>query len=249
MNIDDCMSILQSRADLHAEAVERGFSGASGEEDAGTVTANKALSEECAVVTTAAVAAVAAAEDDATQTLDVPGAGAGASAADINTSITQPSIDIDAIVEDLSQLDIITRFCLFQEERVRTYDEFSNRTKQLVVKEALDQYPNMVTEITTKFNSISKEIIRLKNNATRQGFSQLTQFIVDIQGAEREKLLLVAARQLDVIQDHLVVLQVRMGGRSQKNRDYLQEQILAIESKIRDFMENVMSMKSDLLFG
>lgn len=70
-----------------------------------------------------------------------------------------------------------------------------------------------------------------------------------MQSSEREKLLFIAAHHIDILQDNVQSLADVMGGKSEKNRDYLAKQIAAIEEKITDAMEGVMSLKSDILFA
>lgn len=82
-----------------------------------------------------------------------------------------------------------------------------------------------------------------------QGHTELAGYITSVQDAEKEKLMLVAALHLDIIQDTLTVLQSATGGKSIQQQQYLSRKITEVENTIVEAMDNITSLKCDLLFN
>ena len=88
----------------------------------------------------------------------------------------------------------------------------------------------------------------LQKAAANLGFAELASYIAIVQDAEKEKLMLMAALHLDTIQDTLTVLQDTTGGKSIQQQQYLDSKIADVEKTILEALQNIMSLKSDIMF-
>lgn len=71
--------------------------------------------------------------------------------------------------------------------------------------------------------------------------------ISKIQQLESNKLILTAAKHLDSIRERFPELSAHMGLTSQTESSYNSQKILECEENIRNVLENIQSMKCDLL--
>lgn len=77
--------------------------------------------------------------------------------------------------------------------------------------------------------------------------SEITHLVATIQAAEKQKLLLVAAKHMDILQDKLPSLQSLTGGKSAQQQLYLANQILEVEAVIAEALDELQSRKCDLI--
>ena len=76
---------------------------------------------------------------------------------------------------------------------------------------------------------------------------QLSKYIQLVQEKEKDKLLMIGAAHLDILQDRLKELQDITGGKTERQEQYLKDKINETEKIISESIENIMSIKSDLL--
>ncbi len=81
--------------------------------------------------------------------------------------------------------------------------------------------------------------------ATRN-LTDLVNGINNLQLAEKEKLMLVAAYHLDQMQKFIPTLQV-ISGNCDLQKDYLRDKIAETESNIREALDEIIACKIDLL--
>ena len=58
---------------------------------------------------------------------------------------------------------------------------------------------------------------------------------------------MVAARHLDIIQDHVGTFSSITGGKSKQQQDYLKQQILQVEERISELVQEIICYKCDLV--
>jgi hypothetical protein len=71
--------------------------------------------------------------------------------------------------------------------------------------------------------------------------------ISNIQKAEKDKLLYVAAFHLDQIQPSIPTMHSAIGGSSEVQKQYLRKKIQETESAISEEMENIQAIKVDFM--
>ncbi len=169
-----------------------------------------------------------------------------------------PSTAIPNILSSLSILELITLLLSLQQERVETYREYDNVLNVLLQENKLNEYPNLVAEITSIFTVISDKINSIKNIIKEKGEEQLYKHILKIQAYEKEKLVLIASKHLDKIQQKLnpanefnILESSDSKGRSHvlavTDPTYINKQINELESNIMEEVDNVVSLKAEYL--
>jgi len=170
-----------------------------------------------------------------------------------------PSTAIPTILSSLSILELITLLLSLQQERVETYREYDNVLHVLLQGNKLNEYPNLVAEITSIFTIISEKINNIKHIVKEKGEEQLHKHILSIQTYEKEKLVLIASKHLDTIQQKLnpdsqynVLESSDSKGRSHvlavTDPNYINKQIQALECGIMEEVDNVISLKAEYLY-
>jgi len=169
-----------------------------------------------------------------------------------------PSTAIPNILSSLSILELITLLLSLQQERVETYREYDNVLNVLLQENKLNEYPNLVAEITSIFTVISEKINSVKNIIKEKGEEQLYKHILNIQAYEKEKLVLIASKHLDKIQQKLnpdndfnILESSDSKGRSHvlavTDPTYINKQINELQSNIMEEVDNVVSLKAEYL--
>lgn len=82
--------------------------------------------------------------------------------------------------------------------------------------------------------------------STREHGAEVCRLVVSIQRHEKEKLTLVAARHLDMLQDSLGSLGALTGGKSQQQIDYLRTKVAETEEAISEALQELQALKCDL---
>ena len=170
-----------------------------------------------------------------------------------------PSTAIPNLLSSLSMLELITLLLSLQQERVETYREYDNVLHVLLQENKLSEYPNLVAEITSIFTIISEKINNIKNIVKEErGEELLYKHITSIQAHEKEKLVLIASKHLDKIQQKLnpdnqfnIFESSETKGRnhvlSVTDPNYINKQINELESNIMEEVGNIMSLKAEYL--
>ena len=170
-----------------------------------------------------------------------------------------PSTAIPNLLSSLSMLELITLLLSLQQERVETYREYDNVLHVLLQENKLSEYPNLVAEITSIFTIISEKINNIKNIVKEErGEELLYKHIISIQAHEKEKLVLIASKHLDKIQQKLnpdnqfnIFESSETKGRnhvlSVTDPNYINKQINELESNIMEEVGNIMSLKAEYL--
>jgi hypothetical protein len=68
-----------------------------------------------------------------------------------------------------------------------------------------------------------------------------------VQAGEKQKLLLVAAKHLDALQDEVSALSKLTGGKTASQQEYLAKQVAENEVAISEALQEIMSTKQDLI--
>ena len=71
--------------------------------------------------------------------------------------------------------------------------------------------------------------------------------VAAIQEKEKEKLTLIAARHMDIIQDHVGSFNSITGGKSRQQQEYLAKQNTEVEERISELVEELICYKCDLI--
>ncbi len=169
-----------------------------------------------------------------------------------------PSTAIPTLLSSLSMLELITLLLSLQQERVETYREYDNVLNVLLQENKLSEYPNLVAEITSIFTIISEKINNIKNIVKEKGEELLHKHITSIQSYEKDKLVLIASKHLDKIQQKLnpdnqfnLFESSDSKGRSHvlavTDPNYINKQINELESNIMEDVDNIMSLKAEYL--
>ncbi|KAJ1399187.1 DNA repair REX1-B-domain-containing protein [Ochromonadaceae sp. CCMP2298] len=151
-----------------------------------------------------------------------------------------------AALEALSSLDLVKEFQKRQEERLMIYRYFDSALAEIMEQHAAGRYPAVCAEVTGKFSSISVAINLLKDVLIARQQAEVCLCITRVQEAERHKLMLVAARHLDLLQDSVGELGRITGGKTEQQEKYLQEQITTIEASIVEAMEDTQAVVCDM---
>jgi hypothetical protein len=85
-----------------------------------------------------------------------------------------------------------------------------------------------------------------QDEAIRRSATTLAKSISSLQQLEKEKLLLVAAKHLDLMQSHVPSLQAAMGGECNVQKKYLAKKILDVESLVNEEIDNIQAFKIDI---
>lgn len=99
-------------------------------------------------------------------------------------------------------VELVKRFQVLQEERIRTFNELDQAHKQFLsaapnYEVAFDDFKKCVSKVTDKFQSVSKEIIQIKATLdTEHRDTNLGQLVGKVQDLEEKKLQTVVDLQL-----------------------------------------------------
>jgi hypothetical protein len=152
------------------------------------------------------------------------------------------------LTENKTTLELVNTFLSLQEERVKVYKYFDNELKVLLTGPGgVTEYPKLCGRVTAKFSSIGNEIIKTKDVIAERDQKDLLSYINTIQKWEKQKLMLVAAKHLDVLQDEVSALSKMTGGKTERQEKYLEEQLEEAFSHIVEGLEGIQSIKCELV--
>jgi len=153
------------------------------------------------------------------------------------------------VLRKLSTLELLNLFTALQGERVETYAGFNKAVALLAKESRVDEYPMLCGETTSVFSVLSRRIIEIKDILSeRQEGAPLAKLLQAIQDKEREKLVLVAAKHLDILQPHLPA-QINQANNMTlvPNSPDLDTKIASIEEAVSEIIEEVVASKVDLM--
>ena len=149
---------------------------------------------------------------------------------------------------DKSTLELVNNFVSLQEERVQVYRYFDNELKVLLSGPAgVEEYPKLCTRVTAKFSDIGIEMVKIRDLIGMRNQKELLSYINAVQQWEKKKLMLIAAKHLDILQDKVSTLSQMTGGKTERQEKYLAEQLEECFGGITEALEGIMSAKCELL--
>mmetsp|Transcript_22124 Transcript_22124/g.31784 ORF Transcript_22124/g.31784 Transcript_22124/m.31784 type:complete len:205 (+) Transcript_22124:16-630(+) len=162
-----------------------------------------------------------------------------------NSNLATASTKICLSDEEL--VTILNTIFTLQAQRVMVYKDFDIKLASVVSNNDMHLYPSQCKDITDKFIAISNNVIHIKENLQMAEQTELANIINTIQAAEKQKLMLVAAKHMDILQDKVPSLQSLTGGKSTQQQVYLANQILEVETVIAEALDELQSRKCDLI--
>ena len=156
-------------------------------------------------------------------------------------------------ISTLSALELLNLVTLLQGERVQVYLGFNASLEALLNQEGEEvdvsvAYPLLVQETTALFSVISNKIkfVKTRLEASEEtGLVHVAQIVQQLQEQEREKLLLTAARHLDLLQLH-TSLKLPLHHLATPDAVH-KEKIGTLEVAINSLLEEMQACKCDLL--
>ena len=147
------------------------------------------------------------------------------------------------------------------------YQFYDNELESLLMQLKLDKYPLLCSKMTEYFSRISAVAIMVKVFLTSYLYKfDFTVFVICLQNiisdrkesvferilsklqiAEKDKLLLVAARHLDAMQSQLPSVQAATGGECETHRTYILRKLAEVHERISEEIDNLQALKIDYL--
>jgi len=159
---------------------------------------------------------------------------------------------------------LVNTFIESQAARVQAYVDYNATFESLLKNARLADYPQLVAEITSRFATISLNILAVRHELIRRAEAgdnaakDVTRCIALVQAQEQEKLAVVAAAHLDRMKEALPAMSVQLGraagaqGSSMEHVSqaaYTKKRVEEIEQKISEVLEEVAEAKCELLLG
>lgn len=188
------------------------------------------------------------------------------------TSLPAPSLSLSSqskeILMKLNNLELINLSIALQTERIKTYVGYNNALDELINTKTIHEYPHLCSELTLRFAVISENIIiikvfiyhylsfnlfyyyyHLQDILIERKLNNIATLINIIQEDEKEKLILVAAKHLDEIQERIPELKLASNSNVTvfSQSSYNNERIQVIERKLSEHMENLIGFKIDIV--
>jgi len=107
------------------------------------------------------------------------------------------------VLRAMDALELLNLLTALQGERVETYSNFNKAVDVLVSEGRVEEYPMLCGETTAIFSVISRRIIDIKEALVERGMGELSALVQSLQEKEKDKLILVAAHHLDILQKHI----------------------------------------------
>ena len=157
-------------------------------------------------------------------------------------------------LEKLSDLDLLNILTSLQSERFQSYVEFNAALGELLEGESAEAngdrliaYPLLCAEMTARFSILSKKVIEIKECLNARSRTGLGTLVASLQEMEKEKLVVNAAKHLDMIQSVFPGFQGSVGGTEFKAQpDYTSRRLVEIDAKIAGIIESIQCEKCDL---
>ena len=170
-------------------------------------------------------------------------------------------------LESMSDVELVDLLMRLQVERVGTYNMYDNTLAYLLRENKLEDYTKLCAEITSIFAVISSNVnnirvLYLKNEgySSKKTIQNIVVEINKLQEKEKEKLMLTAAKHLNIIQTHTnkaVAVESSSDGDDDKRRSsnitiatdqkYVMEKISEIHEAVAECLDNIQALKLDLL--
>lgn len=167
------------------------------------------------------------------------------------SSTIQPCLAEDdgslALLKNMETLELLNLFTALQGERVETYSSYNKAIVVLIEEGKVDEYPMLCAETTSIFSVLSRRIIEIKDILNERKLSSLATLINSVQEKEKEKLVLVAARHMDLLQNHIPSLMSLGMSLLPPRPEYIQAKITQIERDLSEIMDEVVACKCELL--
>jgi len=151
----------------------------------------------------------------------------------------------------MSNLDLINLFTAVQGERVRAYRRFDDELHALLYDgeegDRLVEYPTLCTKMTTHFSTLSQQVISVKEEFTTRGDigKEMVSLIKIIQELEKERLMIAAAKHLEMIQEKFPLFQTQAGFHAQP--EFTKRRICEVQALIVEQMEAVQAEKCEFI--
>lgn len=154
------------------------------------------------------------------------------------------------VLQSWDVLDLIDLLLTLHRERVATYKLYDDLLERILDDNSISEYPALCAEVTCRFAVVSNKICRLKDALQSKGdMTEIINSIIQIQSLEKKKLMLVAARHMDMIQARMPYIQFSTLQLSAVDTGsvYVNKKICSIECSIIEEIDNIQAFKSDLL--
>lgn len=107
------------------------------------------------------------------------------------------------VLRAMDALELLNLLTALQGERVETYANYNKAVDVLISEGRVEEYPMLCGETTAIFSVISRRIIDIKEALVERGMDELSALAQSLQDKEKDKLVLVAAHHLDILQKHI----------------------------------------------
>lgn len=164
--------------------------------------------------------------------------------AEQESSTTAPSV---SQLGEESNLQLLERAVSLQERRLEAYRLYDSQLQELIDTNALQCYPQVCTNVSVQFNSISRSILEIREECAARGFSALAALLTSLQSLEKEKLTLTAAVHLDIMRPKLAAIGKLAGEVDSVQTTYLHDKRTALLEQVNAVMEEIHGIKIDLL--
>ena len=163
------------------------------------------------------------------------------------------------LLNTYSTLDLLNLITTIQGERVIKFKEYDDNLQILLDNNRLGEYPLLCAEMTAIFATLSKSVISIRDillkrnhdfndnkNGNKNESNVVISLINNLQNLEKEKLTLVAANHIDIIQNFADIFQFNNGFTLSKSKSNMNTNKLIknIEIKISEIIEEINAEKS-----
>ena len=172
-----------------------------------------------------------------------------------------------SLLESMSDVELVNVLMRLQTERVETYNTYDHTLNHLLRENKVQDYTKLCAEITSIFAVISSSVNNIReiysSNENYINNKTIRDIVVEInklQALEKEKLMLTAAKHLNIIQNHTDKA-VAVGGGGNDDDDssrsnsitistdqkYVSKKIVEIHEAVAECLENIQALKLDLV--
>lgn len=156
------------------------------------------------------------------------------------------TINLNNNLNEISAINLIKLFCSLQHERIRTYQYYNTELVLLIEQKSPARYPLICAEVTNKFSNLSLTINKIKDIFIERNMIDISNLINTVQLCEKDKLMYVAAKHLDQLQELVQGLSSVIGMETINQLEYLSKKIQETENIISEQIESIMCILQDL---